>query len=179
MRFETACLDCLAWEKCFGCTIVDGDITPACEAPFEHTTANEPGLSLETLNVSRGYWRATDNSTNILACYNPDACNGGLTGADNYCASGYKGPCEGIQERVTHLPLLCFDKVENLFRRLRFCVFPAVAQGRPKNKSGPYAPPLPPPGQTVETKKNFPPVTLDLKLVEAWEPFVVAFWSAR
>ncbi|CAM9792296.1 unnamed protein product, partial [Ectocarpus sp. 12 AP-2014] len=44
------------------------------------------------LNIDEGFWRATNESDSILACYNADACIGGQTGADSFCASGYKGP---------------------------------------------------------------------------------------
>ncbi|CAN0380979.1 unnamed protein product, partial [Scytosiphon promiscuus] len=46
---------------------------------------------LETLNITKGYWRATNESRTILACPNADACKGGQTDAENYCASGYTG----------------------------------------------------------------------------------------
>ncbi|CAN0398759.1 unnamed protein product, partial [Ectocarpus sp. 13 AM-2016] len=46
---------------------------------------------LETLHIDEGYWRATTKSDNILACYNEDACSGGQTGVDSFCASGYTG----------------------------------------------------------------------------------------
>lgn len=89
------CFDCDEWEECSGCTITKGNVLPRCEAPLEHTTANESGLTLETLNIDGGYWRATTESEIVLACYNADACTGGQTGADSFCAPGYKGPCEG------------------------------------------------------------------------------------
>ena len=98
-RFEAVCFDCPGWDECSDCSIGRGDITPTCEAPLEHTSADEPGVTLETLNVSRGYWRVTNTSDNILACYNADACVGGATGADNYCALGYAGPCEERYKR--------------------------------------------------------------------------------
>eukprot|EP00752_Nemacystus_decipiens_P012380 g10972.t1 len=91
-RFETVCFNCFDWNECVGCTIEAGGITPTCEAPLEHTTASEPGVTLETLNISRGYWRATNMSDNILACYNAGACSGGVTGSASYCAPGYTGP---------------------------------------------------------------------------------------
>lgn len=72
-------------------------VTSTCEPPLEHTAANEDNVIVETLAIDEGYWRATNESTIILACYNPDACIGGQTGADSYCAPGYNGPCEGIQ----------------------------------------------------------------------------------
>ncbi|CAM9570296.1 unnamed protein product, partial [Ectocarpus sp. 6 AP-2014] len=43
------------------------------------------------LSIAPRYWRATDTSDNILACYNPDACSGGVTGSERFCASGYNG----------------------------------------------------------------------------------------
>ncbi|CAN0186921.1 unnamed protein product, partial [Scytosiphon promiscuus] len=91
-RFDTVCADCGTWGECSGCTIEEGDVVPVCETPLEHTTADEPGLTLETLSIDGGYWRVLNNSDNIFACYNPDACRGGQTGAGSFCASGYEGP---------------------------------------------------------------------------------------
>ncbi|CAN0016960.1 unnamed protein product [Ectocarpus fasciculatus] len=91
-RFKTVCLGCPAWDECSNCTIADGTVTQICEVPLEHTSADEDGLTLETLNIDEGYWRATTESVIILACYNADACAGGKTGADSFCASGYQGP---------------------------------------------------------------------------------------
>ncbi|CAM9692446.1 unnamed protein product, partial [Ectocarpus sp. 12 AP-2014] len=76
-RYETVCFDCPDWDECLGCMIEEGEVTPTCEAPLEHTNAEEPGLTLETLNIDGGYWRTTTDSDDILACYNPDACRGG------------------------------------------------------------------------------------------------------
>lgn len=72
------------------------DVVPTCEVVLKHTTAaEEPGLTLKTVNIEAGYWRTTTESGDILACYNPDSCMAGLTGADSFGASGFKGPCEG------------------------------------------------------------------------------------
>lgn len=49
---------------------------------------------METLKIDAGFWRVTPESDVILACYNADACRGGETGAEDYCAPGYNGPCE-------------------------------------------------------------------------------------
>lgn len=105
-RFETTCFDCPDWDMCFGCTIESGDVTPVCKVPLEHTSADAGDVTLKTLNIDAGYWRATNTSEEILACYNPEACSGGQTGADSFCASGYKGPCEGIREEATRLMLV-------------------------------------------------------------------------
>lgn len=52
-RFETVCFDCPD-ENCTSCNITSGDM-PACEAPLVHTTAAEPGVNLETLDIDAGY----------------------------------------------------------------------------------------------------------------------------
>ena len=93
-RFETVCSDCPGWDQCIGCTVHNGNNAPVCWAPLEHTTVTEPGSTLEALNIEGGYWRATNTSDIILACHNADACSGGVSGADGFCASGYTGPCE-------------------------------------------------------------------------------------
>eukprot|EP00903_Cladosiphon_okamuranus_P017291 g15933.t1 len=91
-RFEAVCFDCPDWIECSGCTITRGEVKPVCEEPLEHTTAVGPGVTLETLTIAGGYWRATKESENVRACYNADACVGGQTGAEGYCSPGYKGP---------------------------------------------------------------------------------------
>ena len=93
-RFGTVCFECPDWSKCLGCTIAKGSVTPTCQAPLEHTSAEEPGVTLATLEIEGGYWRATTDSEIVLECYNEDACVGGRTGSDSYCAPEYKGPCE-------------------------------------------------------------------------------------
>lgn len=115
-RFDTVCLDCPPWSECSGCTISRGNVTPECATPLEHTAAEEPGVTLETLNITRDYWRATNKSENILACFNADACSGGQTDADSFCAPGYTGPCEGGYEKMCEV--LTGDSID----MLRFCM---------------------------------------------------------
>lgn len=50
-RFETECFNCPAWNECSGCTITRGNVTSACEVPLEHTSADEDGATLETLDI--------------------------------------------------------------------------------------------------------------------------------
>ena len=70
---------------------------PTCKALLDHTTTNNTGgITVETLNIEKGYWRATATSQTILACYNEDACRGGVTGAEGFCDSGYAGPCKSV-----------------------------------------------------------------------------------
>lgn len=83
-----------------------GNVVPTCEAPLEHSEAKQPDVTLETLSVAEGYWRATNDSVNILACYNVDACVGGQTGAEEFCAQGYTGPCEGVVRKHAHASAL-------------------------------------------------------------------------
>lgn len=98
------CFDCPSWDECSGCSITRGDVTHTCAAPLEHTTSEEQGVTLETLKIDEGYWRATTESDIILACYNTDACRGGETGAEDFCASGYNGPCD---ERGRDVLMFC------------------------------------------------------------------------
>ncbi|CAM9718324.1 unnamed protein product [Scytosiphon promiscuus] len=112
IRFEAVCFDCPDWDECSGCTMTRGDVKPVCEVPLEHTTAEGPGATVETLYIARGYWRATNQSEIILACYNADACVGGETGTDGYCSPGYTGPycavCEtGYSSSLAHTCTRC------------------------------------------------------------------------
>ena len=108
-RFEAVCFDCPGWDECSDCTIERGAIMPTCEASLEHSVASEPGLTLETLAIDEGYWRATTTSKTILECYNTDACAGGVTGSATFCAPGYTGPCEERCENAPCLPLSFID----------------------------------------------------------------------
>ncbi|CAM9273146.1 unnamed protein product [Ectocarpus sp. 4 AP-2014] len=91
-RYDAVCFDCPSWDECSNCSITRGAIVPTCTTPLEHTTSEEPGVTIETLTIDQGFWRATPESDTILACYNADACRGGKTEAEDYCASGYTGP---------------------------------------------------------------------------------------
>lgn len=62
---------------------------PSCTEAMEHSES--PGgtnVTLQTLSIDKGYWRTTSDSTDILPCYNPDACTRGLTGSPGFCKSG-------------------------------------------------------------------------------------------
>ena len=48
---------------------------------------------MEELQINPGYWRATNSSEDVLACYHADACLGGVTGTPGYCREGHEGPC--------------------------------------------------------------------------------------
>ena len=49
---------------------------------------------MEGLYIHKGYWRATNTSTNVNKCFNSKACLGGITGTFDYCLPGYEGPCK-------------------------------------------------------------------------------------
>ena len=82
------------------------------------------GMSLETLRIEQGFWRTGPDSTNVLRCYNPEACIGarnmtsaGIDGSVDgnvtldYCAEGYTGPyCE-----------VCADDYSGSFGSCRKC----------------------------------------------------------
>lgn len=74
-----------------GCTM-DPVLSPGeCSPLLSHTTSPDADGTLQTLSLDAGYWRTSENSVEILPCYNSDACVGGVA---EYCAEGYMGPCE-------------------------------------------------------------------------------------
>ena len=70
------------------------ECTALSVAGIEHASSAGGVVTLAGLKIDQGYWRATASSTNILECYNGDACRGGITGGAEYCSEGYKGACE-------------------------------------------------------------------------------------
>lgn len=90
VRFETVCQDCDA--LCKNCDL-EGK-KPMCVEELDHSSSQGGNTTVEMLLIEPGYWRSSSTSTNILACYNADACRGGVTGADDYCREGYEGPCK-------------------------------------------------------------------------------------
>jgi hypothetical protein len=85
------------------------------------------GMSLETLRILPGYWRTGSLSTNVLHCWNPEACLGSANSTDmgeagidgsgtgfnssGYCAAGYEGPyCE-----------ICMDGFSSVFGACEEC----------------------------------------------------------
>lgn len=77
---------------CKGCAIQEKE--PICLEKLDHSSAAGGNATIESLSIDRGYWRATNTSVNILACYNVKACLGGVTEGKDYCSNGYKGPCQ-------------------------------------------------------------------------------------
>lgn len=87
--FSVLCEGC---DECHACDVPEE--LPQCIAPLENTEITGANATLKTLRVRPGYWRATNTSVAILACYNAEACLGGRTGTPGYCQEGYNGPCE-------------------------------------------------------------------------------------
>ncbi|CAN0285392.1 unnamed protein product, partial [Scytosiphon promiscuus] len=88
-RYLSVCSGC---EACNGCNIDNSTAIPICANELDHTHSTGDNVTLETLLIEGGYWRATPSSDAILACHNTRACLGGQTGVPDFCAVGYEGP---------------------------------------------------------------------------------------
>lgn len=57
---------------------------------------NTTGITVPTMPLQTGYYRAADYTMDIRECFNTDACVGGTGAGDaagaEYCAEGYQGP---------------------------------------------------------------------------------------
>lgn len=93
--YETLCHGC---EVCPSCLFPELELVPKClsllDAGIEHATSPGGVTTIQEILINEGYWRASEDSLNILECYNKQACRGGKTGASNFCRQGYEGPCE-------------------------------------------------------------------------------------
>lgn len=69
-------------------------LVPLCTTTFAHAWSGGGATTIQEVMVDAGYWRATKDSTEVLPCYNVDACVGGITGDLKNCAMGYEGPCK-------------------------------------------------------------------------------------
>lgn len=76
--------------------VADGVGALECTVEYRHTVSSGIGVTVESLVIEAGYWRATETSATILPCWNEGACRGGATGASDFCDEGYAGPCEWI-----------------------------------------------------------------------------------
>lgn len=92
LLFDTVCDGCEEKEKWDGVIVSGG--TPLCSLAMDHTESRGGHATVEMLSIKHGWWRPTKTSRDVLPCYNDDACQGGITGADGFCGTGYKGPCE-------------------------------------------------------------------------------------
>lgn len=71
-------------------------MVPKCSGVMDHASSTGGNITMESLSIERGYWRATMTTTDILECHNADACLGGVTESSGYCLESYEGPCECV-----------------------------------------------------------------------------------
>lgn len=90
--YKVICSGCQT--TCHNCSYEKAALVPICASALEHSNSSGGTTTLETLSIDSGYWRANTTSDKVLACFNADACLGGVTGMDGYCREGYEGPCE-------------------------------------------------------------------------------------
>lgn len=67
--------------------------SPVCAKPPTGAKAPSRGTTVATLTLEPGYFRTSNESNDVRECYNENACRGG-SDPDEYCTSGYTGPCE-------------------------------------------------------------------------------------
>ena len=83
---------------CDSCTFEEPITVPECislsDAGIKHASSSGVDTTIEKLKIDKGYWRATATSTQVLKCYNGDACRGGVTGTNDFCSKGYEGACK-------------------------------------------------------------------------------------
>lgn len=98
--FDQVCTRCSGEEdELLNTQAVEVDGLSVCAAAPSGSTASSSGTTVETLRLRQGYYRTSNQSHVVLECYRKEACNGGHDAA-NYCASGYKGACEGVTSRA-------------------------------------------------------------------------------
>lgn len=68
-----------------------------CFDELDHSSSVGGNTTIELLSIDQGFWRATNTSPDIFACYNTEACGGGVTGSEDFCRKGYMGPCQYME----------------------------------------------------------------------------------
>ncbi|GMI17565.1 hypothetical protein TrLO_g3910 [Triparma laevis f. longispina] len=83
------------------------------KCPVDVTECNLPGFKIETLNVTRGYWRSSNSSDKIVKCYTESACvhanitmESPVISINDQCNVGHHGPIcnicdEGYAKSIT------------------------------------------------------------------------------
>ena len=74
-------------DRCQQCASIDDADGVDCD---------EPGATLSSLPIKSGYWRSSKESEVVLECIYSGACAGAteVSSSDDYCSTGYEGPCE-------------------------------------------------------------------------------------
>ncbi|GMH70768.1 hypothetical protein TL16_g05490 [Triparma laevis f. inornata] len=62
-----------------------------CQAVPPGVDKNIEAMTVNSLNVSKGYWRTSSKSSEVIACLSEDHCLGGAD-PDNQCKEGHEGP---------------------------------------------------------------------------------------
>jgi hypothetical protein len=83
---------------------LDGSECLDCEeSAGKGTKCDQPGVTLEDLPLTKGYWRVTSTSVDVLLCLTEAACPGeghlkqnATVWADRFCAEGSRGPLCGV-----------------------------------------------------------------------------------
>ncbi|CAM9458195.1 unnamed protein product [Ectocarpus sp. 8 AP-2014] len=111
-RYEVVCDGC---PVCDECDVEQAQLVPICSSQIEHTLSEGGQRTVEELKIDRGYWRATNTSLRVLACFNERACRGGLTGAADFCEQGYEGPYCSVcsVDYSTTLSFTCTECVDS------------------------------------------------------------------
>jgi hypothetical protein len=67
-----------------------------CQTCSGELSCDNVGTSISSLKVAPGLWRASLATLTTLECYNTAACKGGVANStvDDYCNTGYTGPCK-------------------------------------------------------------------------------------
>jgi predicted outer membrane repeat protein len=83
----------------------DGAVCVRCSIESLHCTST--GVVAATLPLAAGYWRADLQSLAVRQCWREEACKGGVAvqSSDDYCAAGYRGPCELLQLTAVNIHL--------------------------------------------------------------------------
>ena len=106
--YDKVCAGCPT--NCPNCEIEEPALLPQCislvEAEIEHANSRGGLSTVEDLYIFKGYWRATNTSTDVKECYNEVACPGGVTTGN--CNKGFKGPCERRPKRTFNNPVILF-----------------------------------------------------------------------
>lgn len=94
-RFEVVCAGCAenCSETLVGVTVVDEDTVPSCALIPTGVVSTDSGATVESLVLEAGYYRVSKTSDDVVECHREESCLGG-SDVDDYCETGYTGPCE-------------------------------------------------------------------------------------
>ncbi|CAI2370559.1 unnamed protein product [Moneuplotes crassus] len=108
-----------------------------CHSCMDHATCT----GRDAIEVDQGYWKKSVNTSNIIKCVNPDACDGGYDPQSEHpvkCTTGYKGylcsSCD-ILDGVKYEPVgnfqcsKCPNAIVNTIRVIVFSILVMVFLG--------------------------------------------------